>query len=81
MSEFESEGSPSPVKAKKKRHVKKKRRHVTPSNSETSEDKPMDAEQRVRDHAALDKAVYEQNLNRYKGEIVYKSLFPYLQGA
>jgi len=82
MSETESEATPSPVKKKKKtkRHAKKKRRHVTSSDSETSEDDPADAQQRIKDHAALARQVYENNLAKYKGEVVYKSLFPYLQG-
>ncbi len=80
MTESESEPSPSPVKKKKsKRHAKKKRKHYTSSDSETSED-PVDAKQRLADHAALAKQVYQNNLSRYKSDVVYKSLFPYLQG-
>lgn len=78
LSVCESEPSPSPVKKKKtKRHIKKKRRHVTSSDSDTSEDDPIDAKQRL----SLAKAAYENNMNRYKSEVVYKSLFPYLRGA
>ena len=81
MSETESEPSPSPVKKKKsKRHAKKKRKHYTSSDSETSDDDPVDAKQRLADHAALAKQVYQNNLSRYKSDVVYKSLFPYLQG-
>ena len=81
MSETESEPSPSPVKKKKtKRHAKKKRKHYSSSDSETSEDDPVDAKQRLADHAALAKQVYQNNLSRYKSDVVYKSLFPYLQG-
>ena len=81
MTESESEPSPSPVKKKKsKRHAKKKRRHYTTSESDTSEEDPADAKQRLADHAALAKQVYQNNLSRYKSDVVYKSLFPYLQG-
>ncbi len=81
MTESESEPSPSPVKKKKsKRHAKKKRKHYSSSDSETSEDDPADAKQRLADHAALAKEVYKNNLSRYKSDVVYKSLFPYLQG-
>ncbi len=81
MIESESEASPSPVKKKKsKRHAKKKRKHYTSSDSETSEDDPEDAKQRLAVHAALAKQVYQNNLSRYKSDVVYKSLFPYLQG-
>ena len=77
MAESESEDSPSPVKKKKsKRHAKKKRRHYT--SSEEDDDK---AAQRHADHAALAKQVYANNLARYKSDVVYKSLFPYLQGS
>lgn len=77
----ESEPSPSPVKKKKsKRHAKKKRRHYTTSESDTSEEDPADAKQRLADHATLAKQVYQNNLSRYKSDVVYKSLFPYLQG-
>jgi hypothetical protein len=85
MSETESESSPSPVKHRKgKRKVikkvhKKKRKVETSGDSETSEDDPADAQQRVKDHAALARQVYD-NMARIKGEVVYKSLFPYLQG-
>ena len=82
MTESESEPSPSPVKKKKsKRHAKKKRKHYTSSDSETSEEDAVDAKQRLADHAALAKQVYQNNLTRYKSDVVYKSLFPYLQGA
>jgi len=82
MTDSESEPSPSPVKKKKiKRHTKKKRRHVPSSDSETSEEDAGDARQRVADHAALAKQVYENNVARYKSDVVYKALFPYLQGA
>jgi hypothetical protein len=79
MSETKSEASPSPVKHRKgkKKHVKKKRNS---SDSETSEDDPIDAQQRVKDHAALARQVFDNNMARIKGEVVYKSLFPYLQG-
>ncbi len=81
MTESESEPSPSPVKKKKtKRHAKKKRRHYTSSDSDTNEEDPNDAKQRLADHAALAKQVYQNNLSRYKSDVVYKSLFPYLQG-
>ncbi len=81
MTESESEPSPSPVKKKKsKRHAKKKRKHYSSSDSETSEDDPADAKQRLADHAALAKQVYQNNLSRYKSDVVYKSLFAYLQG-
>ena len=79
MTESESEPSPSPVKKKKsKRHAKKKRRHYTSSDSETSEDDPTDAKQRLAEHAALAKQVYKDNLTRIKSDVVYKPLFPYL---
>ncbi len=82
MTDSESEPSPSPVKKKKiKRHAKKKRRHVPSSDSETSEEDGNNARQRVTDHAALAKQVYENNVARYKSDVVYKSSFPYLQGA
>jgi len=83
MTESDSEPSPSPVRKKKrtKRFAKKKRKHYTSSDSETSEDDPADAKQRLADHAALAKQVYQNNLSRYKSDVVYKSLFPYLQGA
>jgi len=81
MTESESEPSSSPVKKKKtKRHAKKKRRHYTSSDSDTSEEDPADTKQRLADHAALAKQVYQNNLSRYKSDVVYKSLFPYLQG-
>ena len=81
MTESDSEASPSPVKKKKtKRHAKKKRKHYTSSDSDTSEDDPADAKQRLADHAALAKQVYQNNLSKYKSDVVYKSLFPYLQG-
>ncbi len=81
MSKSESEPNPMPVKKKKpKRHAKKKRRHVTSSDTDTSEDDPADAKARVADHATLARHVYENSLARYKGEVVYKSLFPYLNG-
>jgi len=60
--------------------VKKKRKHVSSSDSETSEDDPVDAQQRVKDHAALARQVFDNNMARIKGEVVCKSLFPYLQG-
>jgi len=63
-----------------KKHVKKKRKHVSSSDSETSEDDPVDAQQRVKDHAALARQVFDNNMARIKGEVVCKSLFPYLQG-
>ncbi len=76
MTDTESEPSPSPVKKKKaKRHAKKKRKHYSSSDSETSEDDPVDAKQRLADHAALAKQVYQNNLSRYKSD-VDKSLFP-----
>jgi hypothetical protein len=79
MTESESEPSPSPVKKKKsKRHAKKKRKHYTTTDSDTSEDDPVDAKQRLADHAALAKQVYKDNLSRIKSDVVYKSLFPYL---
>ena len=82
MAESESEDSPSPVKKKKsKRHAKKKRRHYTSSDSETSDDDDNNAAQRHADHAALAKQVYANNLARYKSDVVYKWLFPYLQGS
>lgn len=84
MSDSESEPSPSPVKHKKgkkiKRFAKKKRKVETSSDSETSEDDPLDARARTANQAALAKQVYENNMARIKGEVVYKSLFPYLQG-
>ena len=84
MSDSESEPSPSPVKHKKgkkiKRFAKKKRKVETSSDSETSEDDPADARARTANQAALAKQVYENNTARTKGEVVYKSLFPYLQG-
>ncbi len=84
MDDSQSSRSPSPVKHKKgkrtKRHMKKERRHVTSSDSESSEEDPADAKARVADHAALARQVYENNMQRIKGEVVYKSLFPYLQG-
>lgn len=80
MSETDSEPSPIPVPKKKKKHPKKKRKQASSSDSETSEDDPVDAKQRAADHAALAKSVYENHLARYKGEVVYKSLFPYLNG-
>jgi len=46
----------------------------------TSEEDPADTKQRLADHAALAKQVYQNNLSRYKSDVVYKSLFPYLQG-
>jgi len=67
-------------KKKTKRHAKKKRRHYTSSDSDTSEEDPADTKQRLADHAALAKQVYQNNLSRYKSDVVYKSLFPYLQG-
>jgi len=71
MTESESEASPSPVKKKKtKRHAKKKRRHMPSSESDTSEDDPVDAKQRLHDHAALAKQVYENNLSCYKSDVV-----------
>ena len=80
MSETESEPSPSPVKKKKsKRHAKKKRKHYSSSDSETSEDDPVDAKQRLANHAALAKQVDQNNMSRYKSDVVYKSVFPYLQ--
>ncbi len=83
MTESESSPSPSPVKQRKgkKRHAKKKRKYVPSSDSETSEGDADDVKTRVADHAALAKQVYENNLARYKSDVVYKSLFPYLQGA
>ncbi len=82
MTESESEESPSPVKKKKsKRHAKKKRKHYISSDSDTSEDDPVDAKQRLAEHAALAKQVYKDNLSRYKSDVVYKSLFPYLNGS
>ena len=82
MTDSESELSPSLVKKKKsKRHAKKKRRHYSSTDSETSEDDPADAKQRLADHAALAKQVYKDNLSRYKSDVVYKSLFPYLKGS
>ncbi len=82
MTEAEESPSPSPVKKKKmtKRLVKKKRKHYTSSDSDTSEDEPSDARHHAADHAALAKAAYEQNMARYKTDVVYKSLFPYLNG-
>lgn len=87
MSETESEPSPSPVMHKKgkkkmtKRFAKKKSKVEASSDSETSEDDPADARARVADHAAkLAKQVYENNMARYKTDVVYKSLFPYLNG-
>ena len=86
MSETESEASPSPVKHRKgkkkmtKRFAKKKRKMETSSESDTSEDDPADARARIADHAALAKQVYETNMARYKSDVVYKSLFPYLNG-
>ena len=72
MADSQSENSPSPVKKKKtKRHANKKRRHYTSSESETSEEDPSDEKQRIADHATLAKQVYQNNLARYKGEIVY----------
>ena len=63
-----------------KRFAKKKRKMETSSDSDTSEDDPADARAHVADHAAIAKQVYENNMARIKGEVVYKSLFPYLQG-
>ncbi len=82
MTESDSDPTPSPVKKKKrtKRFTKKKRKHYSSSDSETSEEDPSDARQRMADHAALAKHVYQNNLSRYKTDVVYKSLFPYLQG-
>ncbi len=84
MDDSQSSPSPSPVKHKKgqrtKRHMKKKRRHETSSNSESSEEDAADAKARVADHTALARQVYENSMQRIKGEVVYKSLFPYLQG-
>ncbi len=62
---------------KKKKHAKKKRKQYSSSDSEASEDDPVDAKQHAADHVALilpilAKSVYENNLARYKGEVVYK---------
>ena len=46
-----------------------------------NEDDHADAKQRLADHAALAKQVYRNNLSPYNSDVVYKSLFPYLQGA
>ena len=67
-----------PPKKMTKRFAKKKRKKETSSDSETSEDDPAYAHARVADHAALAlaKQVYENNMARYKTDVVYKSLFP-----
>ncbi len=49
-------------------------------NQQRQRDDPVDARARVADHAAIAKQVYENNMARIKGEVVYKSLFPCLQG-
>lgn len=48
---------------------------------QSNEEDGNNARQRVTDHAALAKQVYENNVARYKSDVVYKSSFPYLQGA
>ena len=73
--------SPSPVKKRKgkKHRVKKKRRHETSSDDDdvTTDDEEF-TKMRMRDHAELAKAAYQNNLARVTSDIVYKSMFPYL---
>ena len=79
-----SEPSPSPMKLKhkgKKQLVSKRPR--TYKEPETSEEESSeDAEQRARradaNHASLTRAAYEQQLQQYKSDLIYKQLFSYL---
>lgn len=78
QSSEEEEPSPPPKhkKGKKHRMVKKQRKYD--STSSESEDDPVDAAQRAKQHVDLAKAAYQNNMSRYRNDIMYKSIFPWL---
>jgi len=77
---FSNKHIPSPVKKRKgkKHRVKKKRRHASDSSDEETSDDEEFTKTRMKEHAELAKAAYQNNLARVKSDIVYKSMFPYL---
>ena len=64
----------------KKKRAKKKRRYVTSSDSETSSEEEQSVKARLKDcHLAdLARAAYQNNIDRVRSDIVYKSIFPFL---
>ena len=82
-SEEESEATPppSPVKPKRKngkKHLKKKRKQQESSIEESSEEDDANVQARARDYNQLAKAAFDSNMARYKTDVLYRNLFPYL---
>lgn len=76
--EMSNSPSPSPKKKPRKSHKKTKRARVESSESDSSPDKPSDAAERAKHHLGLAKAAYDVNMARYRNDVLYKNLFPYL---
>lgn len=45
--------------------------------NDTSEEEDQDARARLKDHANFARAAYQNNIDRVRSDIVYKSNFPF----
>lgn len=71
-----SEPSPPPRKKKVAKKVKPVKRTRYESSDSSSDDEPP--KQSAEDHMRTVKAAYDANVARYKNDIIYKNMFPFL---
>jgi len=76
QSESDSQPPTPPPKRKSKKGRKTKRSRRESSSDESSDDEPVKIS--GEDHMKTVRAAYDANVARYKNDLIYKSMFPFL---